>query len=193
MVIAESYLKGITDFEAAEAYAFMKNTALETTAHPESHPDIQALNRYGYVPADLENISVSKTLELAWAAGSIALLADALGNTEDAALFTGKSMSYKNIFNPATKYFQGRNADGSWQQPFLPNILSYYDEILPIKVSTAYCEGSPRQWRWTAPQDTAGLIALFGSREYFVRELNQFMADASKNLSAVVPGSGFCR
>ncbi|HOU10818.1 MAG TPA: glycoside hydrolase family 92 protein, partial [Clostridiales bacterium] len=45
--------------------------------------------------------------------------------------------------------------------------------------------------RWTAPQDTAGLIALFGSREYFVRELNQFMADASKNLSAVVPGSGF--
>ncbi len=191
MVIAESYLKGITDFEAAEAYAFMKNTALETGAHPESHPDIQALNRYGYVPADLENISVSKTLELSWAAGSIALLADALGNTEDAALFTGKSMSYKNIFNPATKYFQGRNADGSWQQPFLPNILSYYDEILPIKVSTAYCEGSPRQWRWTAPQDTAGLIALFGSREYFVRELNQFMADASKNLSAVVPGSGF--
>ncbi|HQK73552.1 MAG TPA: GH92 family glycosyl hydrolase [Clostridiales bacterium] len=191
MVIAESYLKGITDFEAVEAYAFMKNTALETGAHPESHPDIQALNRYGYVPADLENISVSKTLELSWAAGSIALLADALGNTEDAALFTGKSMSYKNIFNPATKYFQGRNADGSWQQPFLPNILSYYDEILPIKVSTAYCEGSPRQWRWTAPQDTAGLIALFGSREYFVRELNQFMADASKNLSAVVPGSGF--
>ena len=191
MVIAESYLKGITDFEAAEAYAFMKNTALETGAHPESHPDIQALNRYGYVPADLENISVSKTLELSWAAGSIALLADALGNTEDAALFTGKSMSYKNIFNPATKYFQGRNADGSWQQPFLPNILSYYDEMLPIKVSTAYCEGSPRQWRWTAPQDTAGLIALFGSREYFVRELNQFMADASKNLSAVVPGSGF--
>ncbi|HOU10991.1 MAG TPA: GH92 family glycosyl hydrolase, partial [Clostridiales bacterium] len=151
MVIAESYLKGITDFEAVEAYAFMKNTALETGAHPESHPDIQALNRYGYVPADLENISVSKTLELSWAAGSIALLADALGNTEDAALFTGKSMSYKNIFNPATKYFQGRNADGSWQQPFLPNILSYYDEILPIKVSTAYCEGSPRQWRWTAP------------------------------------------
>ena len=103
MVIAESYLKGITDFEAAEAYAFMKNTALETGAHPESHPDIQALNRYGYVPADLENISVSKTLELSWAAGSIALLADALGNTEDAALFTGKSMSYKTIFNPATK------------------------------------------------------------------------------------------
>ncbi len=191
MVIAESYLKGIKNFEVGELYAAMKKTALETVQGGGGRKDIQYLNKYGYVPADLENISVSKTLELAWADGSIALLAKALGKTEDAALFTEKSMAYKNIWNPATKYFQGRYADGTWQTPFLPNFLSYYDEILPKKVSTAYCEGSPRQWRWSAPLDSAGLIGLFGSKDYFVSELNTFMGDASKNRSDIVPGSGF--
>jgi len=191
MVIAESYLKGIKNFEVGELYAAMKKTALQTSATGGGNADIQELNKYGYVPADMQNISVSKTLELTWADGSIALLAKALGKTDDAALFTEKSMAYKNIWNPATKYFQGRNADGSWQEPFLPNFLSYYDQILPKQVSTAYCEGSPRQWRWSAPQDTAGMIALFGSKDYFVSELNTFMADASKNRAAIIPGSGF--
>ena len=191
MVVAESYLKGLTDFEAGEAYGYMKKTALETESDGGSHPDIQALNRYGYVPADSVSKSVSKTLELAWASGSIALLAGALGKTEDAAYFTEKSMAYKNLFDPGTKYFRPKNADGTWQTPFFPNVTSYYDEILPVKVSRAYCEGSPRHWRWTAPHDTAGLIELFGSPDYFVDELDEFMADASKNRAAVDPGPGY--
>ena len=191
MVVAESYLKGLTDFEAGEAYGYMKKTALETESDGGSHPDIQALNRYGYVPADSVSKSVSKTLELAWASGSIALLAGALGKTEDAAFFTEKSMAYKNLFDPGTKYFRPKNADGTWQTPFFPNVTSYYDEILPVKVSRAYCEGSPRHWRWTAPHDTAGLIELFGSPDYFVDELDEFMADASKNRAAVDPGPGY--
>jgi len=191
MVITESYLKGITDFNVEEAYASLKKTALQTAATGGSNADIQDLNKYGYVPADLEGISVSKTLELGWADGSIALLAKALGKTDDAALFTGKSMAYKNIFNPDTKYFQGRNADGSWKEPLMPDVTSYIDAILPVKVSDAYAEGGAREWRWSAPQDTAGMIALFGSKDYFVSELNTFMADASKDLGAVYPGSGF--
>ncbi len=190
MVIAESYLKGITDFEVEEAYSFMKETALGTSASSSRRADIQALNKYGYVPADTEDISVSKTLELAWADGSIALLAQALGKTADAALFTDKSMDYKNLWNSETKYFQGRFIDGSWVEPLLPNFISYYDEILPKKVSDAYCEGGARHWRWSAPQDTTGLIALFG-KNYFISELDKFMADASKNRAAVLPGSGY--
>ncbi|HOU10990.1 MAG TPA: GH92 family glycosyl hydrolase [Clostridiales bacterium] len=191
MVVAESYLKGITDFEAEEAYGYMKNTSLQILAEgTRAQSDVQAFKDYGYVPADNEDISVSKTLELAWADGSTALLAAALGKTQDAAFFTEKSLGYKNLWNPETKYFQGRYIDGTWVTPLLPNFTSYYDEILPKEVSSAYCEGSARQWRWSAPQDPQGLVALFG-REYFVSELNQFMVDASKNRAALNPGAGY--
>jgi len=192
MVVAESYLKGITDFEVEEAYGYMKNTSLQILAEgTRAQSDVQAFKDYGYVPADNQDISVSKTLELAWSDGSTALLANALGKTEDAALFTNKSMGYKNIFNPETQYFQGRYIDGSWVTPLLPNFTSYYDEILPKEVSSAYCEGSARQWRWSAPQDTAGLIGLFKNKSYFVSELDQFMADASKDRAALNPGGGY--
>jgi len=192
MVIAESYLKGIRDFEAEEAYALMKNTALSPEKVGLDGRDGNAeFLQYGYCPADTIKNSVSRTLEYAWADGSIALMAEALGKTDDAAFFTEKSMAYKNVFDSATKYFRPRNTDGSWQTLFFPNVTSYYDEILPVKVSRAYCEGSPRHWRWTAPHDTAGLIELFGGPDYFVDELDRFMADASKTRAAVDPGPGY--
>jgi predicted alpha-1,2-mannosidase len=134
--------------------------------------------------------SVSYTVEYAWADGSIAFLAEALGKPADAAFFRNKSMAYKNLFNTETKYFQPRNADGTWQEPFYPNITSYYDDIMLRKYADDYCEGGPRHWRWTAPHDPEGLIELFGT-DYFVNELNDFMKDASKTRAALDPGPGY--
>jgi predicted alpha-1,2-mannosidase len=192
MVISESYLKGITGFETDEAYEYMKLTSIEKGPSGadvrDGNPDCIA---YGYCPNDSMEESVSRTLEYAWADGSIALLAEALGKISDATFFRDKSMAYKNLFNPETKYFQPRNADGLWQEPFYPNITSYYDDILPEKIAKAYCEGGPRHWRWTAPLDPAGLIALFGSAGYFVSELDKFMEDASGTRGAIDPGPGY--
>jgi predicted alpha-1,2-mannosidase len=191
MLVAESYLKGMTDFEVEEAYDYMKVTAAAPVKDGSGGRDyITDYNAYGYVPADAAACSVSHTLEYAWADGSIALLADALGKTEDAALFRARSMNYKNVFNPATKYFQGRNKDGSWTEPFSPYLTTYYDDIFGLRLSAAYEEGGARHWRWTAVQDTQGLIDLFG-RDYFVSELNQFMKDAAPNRAALNPGSGY--
>jgi|LSQX01.3.fsa_nt_gb predicted alpha-1,2-mannosidase len=192
MVIAESYLKGITDFEAEEAFEYMKK-ASQGSAKVGNVGRICAeeYNSMGYCPADKMSKAVSATLEYAWADGSIALLAEALGKDGDARHFANKSMNYKNLFDPQTKYFRAKNSDGTWQRPFLPKITSYYNEALPKKITDDYCEGSPRHWRWTAPHDTQGLIELFGSSEYFVSELNDFMEDASKTRAAVDPGSGY--
>jgi predicted alpha-1,2-mannosidase len=192
MVVAESYLKGLTDFEALEAYELMKLTSIEKGP---SGADVRDGNldciAYGYCPNDKMEESVSRTLEYAWADGSISLLAGALGRPEDAVFFRDKSMSYKNLFNPETEYFQPRNSDGSWQEPFFPNITSYYDDILPEEIAEAYCEGGPRHWRWTAPHDPEGLIGLFKSTDYFITELDGFMSDASKNRAAIDPGPGY--
>lgn len=191
MVIAESYLKGIDDFDVEKAYYYMKKGSEQTAPEGSSgRKYIDKYNQYGYVPADAGKRSASKTLEFSWADNSISLLAEALGKSEDAAHFKEKSLYYKNIFNPETLYFQGRNSDGSWLEPFNPDITTYYDEALPIKFASAYAEGSARQWRWSAPHDAKGMIELFGGNEIFVSELDQFMKDANPRRAALNPGSG---
>ena len=100
-------------------------------------------------------------------------------------------MNYKNVFNPETKYFQARNSDGSFVWNFSPYITTFYDAVMIKKFADCYCEGSARQWRWSVFHDIDGMIELFGSEEYFVSELDDFMKDASLNRAAVDPGHGF--
>ncbi len=191
MVIAESYLKGLTDFDVETAYEYMIKSANEEIPGTDCRKYVKVYNELGYVPVDAGDESVAHTLEYAWADGSIALLAAALGKTEDAAEYTERSLRYKNVFDPDTKYFRGKSADGKWVKAFYPPMTTYYDEVLPIKFAEPYCEGSAGQWRYVVPQDPQGLIKLFGSNDYFVSELGKFMAGASKNRADLNPGANF--
>lgn len=191
MVFAESYLKGITDFDVNEAYEFMKLTSEQKVEDADSRTAVEEYNAYGYVPADVAKISVSLTLEYAWSDGSIALLADALGKTDEANYYREKSLNYKNLFDSDVKFFRGKNSDGSWVSPFNPNYSSFYDDLLGTERARPYCEGSAHHWRWTAVQDTQGLIELFGGREYFVSELNEFMENSSTNPAGLDSAGGF--
>lgn len=192
MVVTESYLKGITDFEVDEAYVFMKRTALEPPPPGARGRDgILDCLAHGYCPADRMGWAVSRTLEYAWADASIALLAEALGHDGDASFFRDRSLDYRLTWNPQTAYFHARNADGSWFEPFFPNWTSYYDELLGGLFVGAYCEGSPRHWRWTAPHDPQGLLALFGDAGFFVSELEAFMEGASPKMGGVDPGPAY--
>lgn len=192
IMIAESYIKGITDFDAEAAYEAMKYSS-ENAVNKDGRNYIEEYNEYGYIPEDTEGVnkSVSRTLEYAWADAAIASLARALGKDDEAEKYTAKSMYYKNLFNPETKYFQARNSDGSFVWNFNPYITSFYDAVMIKKFAACYAEGSARQWRWNALHDIDGMIDLFGSDEYFVKELDAFMKDASLSRAAVDPGSGF--
>ena len=192
IVVTESYLKGITDFDVEAAYEAMKYTS-ENATNKSGRGWVELYNEYGYIPNDAEGVrrTVAKTVEYSWEDAAIANLAAALGKTEDAEYYGKKAMYYKNVFNPETKYFQARNADGSFVWNFSPYITSFYDAVMIKKFADAYCEGSARQWRWNALQDIDGMIELFGSNEYFVSELNKFMKDASLSRAALDPGHGF--
>ena len=192
IVITESYLKGITDFDVEKAYGFMKNSS-DNAVNKDGRNYVELYNKYGYIPQDIApgDESVSRTLEYAWEDAAIADLAAALGKTEDAEKYAAKSMYYKNVFNPETKYFQARNSDGSFVWNFSPYITTFYDAVMIKKFADCYCEGSARQWRWSAIHDIDGMIELFGSKEYFVSELEDFMQDASLTRAAVDPGAGF--
>ncbi len=189
IVIADSYLKGIRNFDVEKAYQAMRGTALAPTppgAPFSGREGVEAYLRYGYCPAGLVRGSVSRTLEYSWADHAIALLAEALGHDQDAALFRKNSHCYSNIWNPGTQYFQPRDAQGTFVEPFKPLLLTYLDR--KGKFTRDYVEGSALQWRWGAPFDADGLIALFRDRQYFIEELDSFFAKSSPGRGTWNPG-----
>jgi len=190
IVIAETYLKGIRDFDVQTAYTAMRNAALginqpEKGFRPRSGTP-QYL-KYGFCPADSMGQAVSKTLEYAYADDAIAKLATALGNREDSALFSKRAQYYRNVWNPETKYFHPRNADGSFTDKFKPLLLTYFD--FDEEYTDDYVEGCALQWRWAVFFDAPGLVSLFKDTTYFVSELNQFFEKADPERGTWNPGS----
>jgi predicted alpha-1,2-mannosidase len=177
IVIADTYLKGIRDFDVEAAYLAMKKTALGPT--PQDAPfsgrkGIEEYLKFQYCPADLMKQAVSRNLEYCYADHAIARLAEALGHHEDAAIFDKHAQYYRNLWNPETQYFQPRDSQGRFVAAFRPLMLTYLDPT--GEFTDDYVEGSALQWRWAVSFDAAGLVSLFKSREYFVQELDDFFA-----------------
>lgn len=190
IVISEAYQKGICDFDVEFAYQSMKKTALASTPRGAAFSGRRGNDdcvKYGFCPADSMEQAVSRTLEYAWSDYSISLLAKALGKQEDASLFNTLSMNYKNVWNPKTKHFHPRNADGSFVEEFDPLLLTYLSG--DDSFTNDYVEGSAMQWRWAPFFDAKGLIELFDSKEYFISELNQFFAKGETVIGNWNPGS----
>ena len=189
IVIAETYLKGITDFDVETAYQAMKKAALATDIPKEGfkpRENMKECLEYKYCPSDLMKKAVSKTLEYAYADDAIAKLANALGYKEDALLFASHSEFYKNIWNPETQYFQPRTASGHFVEKFKPRLLVYLDH--DNEFTDDYVEGSALQWRWALFFNGGELISLFKNREYFVNELNDFFAKSDPTVGSWYPG-----
>lgn len=175
IVITESYLKGIRDFDVEAAFECMKKTASGPV--PRGSPfsgraDIEHILKHKYGPADLMKKSVASTIEYCYSDRAIADLAMALGHSEDAKVFEEHAHYYRNLFNPETQFFQPRLSNGEFSSEFEPEMLTYLD--FSGRLTHAYVEGSAWQWRWGVPSDATGTISLFKSREYFVEQLEEF-------------------
>jgi predicted alpha-1,2-mannosidase len=80
-------------------------------------------------------------------------------------MFLARAHNYTNVFDPATGFMRGRNADGSWISPFDP-FEPYYNYMM--KEATGW------QTLWLVPHDVQGLIQLLGGREKFLQRLDTF-------------------
>ena len=140
IVIAETYLKGIREFDVEKAYQSMRQTALAPTPPGAAFSGRQGVAHYlkfGYCPAGLVERSVSRTLEFGWADHAIALLAESLGHSEDATLFREHSQFYRNLWNTNSQYFQPRDAQGKFVEPFKPLLLTYMDRGASLQRTTS--------------------------------------------------------
>ena len=157
-VITDAYFKGLTDIPGEQIFDAFKKSAMA------DEEGLSEFREYGYIPADLENQSVSKNLEYAYDDWCIAKLAESLGKTEEAEYFSKRAQSYKKVFDSETKFMRGKFADGSWRKNFSPKYSSH--EIHD------YTEGNAWQYTWFVPHDVNGLIELMGGREKFTAKLD---------------------
>ena len=164
-VVADAILKGVTP---AEDVAVLYEAML--SGRGKVHPAVSSTGRLGheyyntlgYVPYDAGiNENVARTLEYAYDDWCIAQVAKMLGKDEDAKRLEKASKNYKNLFDPEVKLMRGRNADGTFQQPFSP-----------YKWGDAYTEGNAWHYTWSVFHDVEGLIELMGGREGFTQMLD---------------------
>ena len=164
-VVADAILKGVTP---AEDVAVLYEAML--SGRGKVHPAVSSTGRLGheyyntlgYVPYDAGiNENVARTLEYAYDDWCIVQVAKMLGKDEDAKRLEKASKNYKNLFDPEVKLMRGRNADGTFQQPFSP-----------YKWGDAYTEGNAWHYTWSVFHDVEGLIELMGGREGFTQMLD---------------------
>jgi predicted alpha-1,2-mannosidase len=179
-VIVDAYQKGIKGFDAEKAYQAMKATMMQ---------DERGLNfykKYGYIPYNLLDESVTITLEYAYDDWCVAQMAKALGKTEDYQFFLNRSKAYQFLFDSKTGFMRGKSEDGkSWNEPFDPKHSNHREH-------TDYTEGNAWQHSWFVPHNVDDFIALHGSNEVFTKRLEQLFTESSEitgsNVSADISG-----
>jgi predicted alpha-1,2-mannosidase len=167
VVIADTYLRGIRDFDVQTGYQAMKKAALTASNNP-LRPENADYLQLGYVPVDDEGPfdgSVSTSLEYYLADAAIGRLAAALGQAEDAEFFTKKSLNYKKLFDASTGMLRPKKRNGDWHQPFTP------DGGRNFEPTAGYIEGTAWNYRFYVPHQVPGLIQLLGADE-FIRQLD---------------------
>jgi predicted alpha-1,2-mannosidase len=179
-VIVDAYKKGIRGFDAEKAYKAMKNTMLQ---------DERGLNhykKYGYIPYNLVDESVTITLEYAYDDWCVAEMAKMLGKQEDYQFFLNRSKAYQYLFDTKSGFMRGKSADGKyWNEPFDPKHSNHREQ-------TDYTEGNAWQHSWFVPHAVNNLIEIHGSKEIFASRLEQLFIQSSEitgdNVSADITG-----
>ena len=173
-VLADMIMKDVPGFDYEKAFQAMKTTA--------TNPNYDCIREYtelGYVPFDKEKESVSKTLEYAYDDWCIAQAARKLGHEDDYRFFMDRSMNYKNLIDPETKYMRGRDSKGEWRTPFAP--IAYQG---PGSVNGwgDITEGFTLQYTWTVPHDFQGYIDAAGKDFLLARLDSLFTIEMDENI-----------
>ncbi|MFC5683702.1 GH92 family glycosyl hydrolase [Flavobacterium sp. MAHUQ-51] len=165
IVIADTYLKGIRDFDVQKAYQAMLKGADQLTANPLRN-GLKDYIEKGYLTTNAKG-PVSTTQEYNAADYAISLLAKELGKKEDFLRFKNRSLSYRKLFDENLKLLRPRLANGKWYEPFDPNSGANFEE------NVGFIEGNAWQYAFMVPHDIKGLIKLMGGEKSFSNQLQK--------------------
>lgn len=168
-VIADTYLRGIQDFDINKAYEGLLKAGEKGKNNP-LRPDHQTYLDLGYVSVDNEGQwggSVSTSLEYFISDWNIAQLSKAMGKKEKHQRYQSRAMGYKKLFDRSSGMLRPKQADGSWYGPFDPELGKNFEP------SVGYVEGSAWNYRFYVPHDMPGLIKLNGGAKKFTEALQK--------------------
>lgn len=161
-VIVDTYMKGLKDFDTTLALnACMKSAMMD-------HLGLKHYKTLGYIPADKENESVSKTLEYAYDDWCIYQMAKHMGRENEAEFFGKRARYYLNVFDKSSGFVRGKK-NGNWVTPFDP-----------YEVSGIYTEANAWQYNYFIPHDIPGMIALHNGLAPFTARLDTLFSADSK-------------
>lgn len=175
--IADSWLKGLHDFDIETAYeAFYKSATLPGKEN-KMRPDVDNYYKRGYVPmgefaADMSgDNSVSHALEYYIADASLANLAEALGKKDDARRFRQQSLGYRHYYSKESGTLRPINLDGTFLSPFDPKDGADFSN------APGFHEGSAWNYTFYVPHDITGVARLMGGNKKFVEKLQRVFDD----------------
>ncbi|MBR2637299.1 MAG: GH92 family glycosyl hydrolase [Bacteroidaceae bacterium] len=176
IVIADSYVKGLRDFDYMTAYKAMIKSATTPGDKNPIRPDIDPYIKDGYIPLgyfanDLSgDNSVSHALEYCLADYAIAQMADSLGYKNDVKTFTKRSQSYRNYFCKEFGTLRPLTKEGKFLEDFDASTGKNFENV------PGFHEGSAWSYTFAVPHDVKGLTRLMGGKKAYIKSL-QYVFD----------------
>ncbi len=171
IVIADSWIKGLRDFDIETAYQAMLKSATTEGAKNLIRPDIDPYLKNGYIPlwyfsSDLSgDNSVSHALEYCSADYAIAQLADSLGDKTRAKEFLKRSQSYRRYYCKEHGTLRPLTKEGKFLGDFDPATGKNFENVPGFHEASAWC------YTFAVPHDLNGLTRLMGGKKNFVKSL----------------------
>ncbi len=185
--VAGTYLRGLTGgYDIDRAYKLlMRNATIEGARRGGGRPYLNEYIERGWISEEVmdppfvihdeRKAAVTKTQEYSYDDYATAILAKALGHDTDHDMLMARTGNYKNLFNPANGFMQGRFEDGSWLEPFDP-YFPYYAYM--------YREANGWQSIFYAPHDPEGMLALYPSPEAAEAKLDSLFSEPWRGIQA---------
>lgn len=171
IVITDSWIKGLRDFDIHKAYEAMLKSATTAGADNPIRPDLDPYLEQGYIPLgyfqnDLSgDNSVSHALEYCLADYAISQLADSLGDKARADEYVRRSRSYRRYYDSEHGTLRPITQEGTFLGDFDPTTGKHFENV------PGFHEGSAWAYTFAVPHDIEGLTRLMGGKRNFINSL----------------------
>ncbi len=202
IVIADTYMKGVDDFDVATAYKAMTQQA-DSVEHNVMRRGLRDYLDYGYITmdgdfSDVANFqwkngivwgAVSTTMEFNLADYGIAQMARKLNRKSDYERYLNRSLSFLRLYDPEEGLIRPKNKDGSWYEPFDGEQALWDQMNFGLRGGPGFVEGSAWNYLFSIPHAIDTLQKTMGE-ERFLTQLNSLFEEGHFDMTNE-PGLGF--